>query len=103
MILIVLSLKVLVNTRSMGHVGACGLYGTWKVGIIRPMDLVFTSAFDTSNQSMRIGCVGKLGGQSGFLRHDLLNISGTFPKERLKFYVFTLVHISGIVGNRQKQ
>ncbi len=43
---------------------------TGKVGTIWPMDLVFMSTFD--NQSMSIGCDGKLGGQSGFLRHYLL-------------------------------
>ncbi len=39
------------------------LLGLW------PMDLVFMSTFD--NQSMSIGCVGKLGHLSGFLRHYL--------------------------------
>ncbi len=33
---------------------------------------VFMSTFD--NQSMSIGCVGKLGHLSGFLRHYLLSI-----------------------------
>ncbi len=50
--------------------GAPGPYSTWKVGTIWPMDLVFMSTFD--NQSMSIGCVGKLGHLSGFLRHYLL-------------------------------
>ncbi len=50
-----------------------------KVGTIWPMDLVFMSTFD--NQSMGIGCVGKLGGQSGFLRHYLLN-------DKVSFLVF---------------
>ncbi len=36
-----------------------------------PMDLVFMSTYD--NQSMSIGCVGKLGHLSGFLRHYLVN------------------------------
>ncbi len=45
-------------------------YGTWKVGTIWTMDLVFMSTFD--NKSMSIGCVGKLGHISGFLRHYLL-------------------------------
>ncbi len=40
------------------------------IGTIWPMDLVFMSTFD--NQSMSIGCVGKLGHLSGFLRHYLL-------------------------------
>ena len=35
-----------------------------------PMDLVFMNTFD--NQSMSIGCVGKLCHLSGFLRHNLL-------------------------------
>ncbi len=39
--------------------------GTWKVGTIWAIDLEFMSTFD--NKSMSIGCVGKLGGQSGFL------------------------------------
>ncbi len=44
----------------------CKLLGLW------PMDLVFTSTFH--NQSMSIGCVGKLGHLFGFLRHYLLRI-----------------------------
>ncbi len=50
--------------------GASGPYGTWKVRTIWPMDLVFMSTFD--NQSISIGCVGKLGHLFGFLRHYLL-------------------------------
>ncbi len=48
------------------------LFGTWKVATIWPMDLVFMSTFN--DQSMSIGCVGKLGHLSGFLRHYLLNV-----------------------------
>ncbi len=44
------------------------LLGLW------PMDLVFMSTFN--DQSMSIGCVGKLGHLSGFLRHYLLIRSG---------------------------
>ncbi len=48
------------------------LSANWfQVGTIWPMDLVFMSTFD--NQSMNIGCVGKLGHLFGFLRHYLLN------------------------------
>ncbi len=47
-----------------------GPYGSWKVGNIWPMNLVFISNFD--NQITSIGCVGKLGHLSGFLRHYLL-------------------------------
>ena len=50
--------------------GDLGPNGTWKVGTIWPIDLVFISTFN--HQSMRIGCVGKLGYLSGFLRHYLL-------------------------------
>ncbi len=50
--------------------GPPGPYGTWKVGTIWPMDLVFMSTFD--NQTMSIGCIAKLGHLSGFLRHYLL-------------------------------
>ncbi len=56
------------------------IYGTWKDQTIWPMDLVFMSIFD--NQSMSIGCVGKLGHLFGFLRHYLL-ISNKI--KRLKF------------------
>ncbi len=37
------------------------------------MDLIFMSTFD--NQSMSIGCVGKLGHLFGFLRHYLLSLN----------------------------
>ena len=37
-----------------------------------PMDLVFMSTFN--EQSISIGCVGKLGHLSGFLRHYLLSV-----------------------------
>ncbi len=39
----------------------------WKVETIWPMDLIFMSTFD--NQSMSIGCAGKLGQLFGSLRH----------------------------------
>ncbi len=55
-----------------------GPYGSWKVGTIWPMDLVFMSTFD--NQSMSIGCIGKLGHLSGFLRHYLLITERTFHR-----------------------
>ena len=32
-----------------------------------------------------------------------VNIFGTLPKEMLTFCLFTLIHISGTVGDRQKQ
>ncbi len=40
-----------------------------------PMDLVFMSTFN--EQSISIGCVGKLGHLSGFLRHYLLTSLGS--------------------------
>ncbi len=42
------------------------------------MDLVFMSTFN--DQSISIGCVGKLGHLSGFLRHYLLRIWCSFYK-----------------------
>ena len=39
---------------------------------IWPMDLVFMSTFN--DQSISIGCVGKLKHLSGFLRHYLLKV-----------------------------
>ncbi len=54
--LILWSSKVLMNTRSMGHI--------W------PMDFVFMGTFD--NQSRSMGCVGKLEHLFGLLRHYLL-------------------------------
>ncbi len=53
-----------------------GPYGSWKVGTMWPMDLVFMSTFD--NQSMSIGCVGKLGHLFGLFRHYLLIGHGQF-------------------------
>ena len=50
-----------------------GPYGTWKVGTKWLMDLVFMSTFNDHNIS--IGCIGKLGHLSGFLRHYPLNPS----------------------------
>ena len=47
-------------------------YFGYLVSTIWPMDLVFMSTFD--NQSMSIGCVGKLGHLFDFLRHYLLNL-----------------------------
>ncbi len=49
---------------------------------IYPMDLVFISTFN--DQSMSIGCVGKLGHFFGFLRHYL---SSCTCKETLHFDV----------------
>ncbi len=51
---------------------APGPYGTWIVGTICPMDLVFMSTFN--DQSMSIGCVGKLGHLSGFHQHYLIKL-----------------------------
>ncbi len=42
-----------------------GPYGTWKVGTIWPMDLVFTSTFN--DQSMNIGYISKFRQLSGSL------------------------------------
>ncbi len=52
----------------------CGetVYKYKLLGTIWPMDLVFMSTFN--DQSMSIGCVGKLGHLSGFLRHYLLTV-----------------------------
>ncbi len=65
------SLCVLMNTGSSGPNGS-NFPCTWKVGTIWPMDLVFMSTFN--DQSMSVGCVGKLGLLSGLLRHYLLNL-----------------------------
>ncbi len=51
-----------------------GPCGSWKVGIMCPVDLVFMSTFN--DQSMSKGFVGKLRHQSGFLRHYLLIMHG---------------------------
>ncbi len=48
--------------------------------------LVIESTFD--NQSMSIGCVGKLGHRSGFLRHYLLILPS--PKVSLSIFTFRL-------------
>ncbi len=58
------------------------------VGTIWLMDLAFKSTFD--NQSMSIGCVGKLGHLFGFLRHYLLNIRtfNDFHKKEKKMKTF---------------
>ena len=50
---------------------APGPHGTWQVGTIWPMDLIFMSTFD--DQSMNIGYVGKFRHLSGPLRHCFLN------------------------------
>ncbi len=58
--------KLCINISYLGYlVSTC--HAPW------PMELVFMSTFD--NQSMSIGCVGKLGHLFGFLRHDLLKVN----------------------------
>ena len=58
-----------------------------NIGTIWPMDLVFMSTFD--NQSMSIGCIGKLGHLFGFLRHYLLKVERTsFTRFPFHLYMF---------------
>ncbi len=50
------------------------------------MDLVFMSTFN--DQSMSIGCVGKLGHLSGFLRHYLLILEDSPPNFQFRICGF---------------